>query len=157
MSDNKSQANANQDSKKQQRVTIVEEGTEFSGQLKSNCPLHIKGKVEGQITAPAINIARSGSLTGTAKLGQLLSEGEISGTFEADVVRLAGRVGNKTTIKTRALEAKLAAKDSGIQVTFGECTLEVGDEPKEPKQTSEKADTPAPKQNESKSQGKKKS
>lgn len=72
-------------------------------------------------------------LTGTAKIGQLLSEGELSGQFEADAVRLAGRVGNNTTIKARSLEAKLAGtKDKGLMVTFGECMLEVGEEPVEP-------------------------
>ena len=89
--------------------------------------------MEGSIKAPAITIARSGSLTGTAKIGQLLSEGELSGDFEADAVRLAGKVGNNTTIRARSLEAKLAAKEKGgLQVTFGECQLEVGEEPLEP-------------------------
>src|SRR5688572_7733057 len=118
---------------KKQRATLVEEGTEFKGELTSNCPLVIRGKVEGSIKAPAITIARSGSLTGTAKIGQLLSEGELSGDFEADAVRLAGKVGNNTTIRARSLEAKLAAKEKGgLQVTFGECQLEVGEEPLEP-------------------------
>ena len=117
---------------KKQRATLVEEGTEFRGELVSNCPLVIRGKVEGTIKAPAITIARSGALTGSAKLGQLLSEGELSGEFEADAVRLAGRVGNNTTIRARSLEAKLSSKDKGLQVTFGECTLEVGDAPREP-------------------------
>jgi cytoskeletal protein CcmA (bactofilin family) len=118
---------------KKQRATLVEEGTEFKGELTSNCPLVIRGKVEGSIKAPAITIARSGALIGTAKIGQLLSEGELSGEFEADAVRLAGKIGNNTTIRARSLEAKLAAKDKGgLQVTFGECTLEVGDEPVEP-------------------------
>jgi cytoskeletal protein CcmA (bactofilin family) len=118
---------------KKQRATLVEEGTEFKGELTSNCPLVIRGKVEGSIKAPAITIARSGTLIGTAKIGQLLSEGELSGEFEAEAVRLAGRIGNNTTIRARSLEAKLAAKDKGgLQVTFGECTLEVGEEPVEP-------------------------
>ena len=118
---------------KKQRATLVEEGTEFKGELTSNCPLVIRGKVEGSIKAPAITIARSGALIGTAKIGQLLSEGELSGEFEADAVRLAGKIGNNTTIRARSLEAKLAAKEKGgLQVTFGECTLEVGEEPVEP-------------------------
>lgn len=125
---------------KKQRATLVEDGTEFKGELTSNCPLVIRGKVEGSIKAPAITIARSGSLTGTAKLGQLLSEGELSGEFEADAVRLAGRVGNNTTIKARSLEAKLAAKEKGLMVTFGECTLEVGEDPSEPGTTKNGAD-----------------
>jgi cytoskeletal protein CcmA (bactofilin family) len=118
---------------KKQRATLVEEGTEFKGELTSNCPLVIRGRVEGSIKAPAITIARSGALVGTAKIGQLLSEGELSGEFEADAVRLAGKIGNNTTIRARSLEAKLAAKEKGgLQVTFGECTLEVGEEPVEP-------------------------
>lgn len=127
-----SSSQATQEQKKQ-RATLVEEGTEFKGELTSNCPLVIRGKVEGSIKAPAITIARSGSLTGTAKIGQLLSEGELSGDFEADAVRLAGKIGNNTTIRARSLEAKLAAKEKGgLQVTFGECQLEVGEEPIDP-------------------------
>jgi cytoskeletal protein CcmA (bactofilin family) len=138
MVEQKVQAAAQTDSpqtqeQKKQRATLVEEGTEFKGELTSNCPLVIRGKVEGSIKAPAITIARSGALIGTAKIGQLLSEGELSGEFEADAVRLAGKIGNNTTIRARSLEAKLAAKDKGgLQVTFGECTLEVGEEPVEP-------------------------
>ena len=118
---------------KKQRATLVEEGTEFKGELISNCPLVIRGKVEGSIKAPAITIARSGALIGTAKIGQLLSEGELSGEFEADAVRLAGKIGSNTTIRARSLAANHAAREKGgLQVTFGECTLEVGEEPVEP-------------------------
>ncbi|MBK6686509.1 MAG: polymer-forming cytoskeletal protein [Deltaproteobacteria bacterium] len=117
---------------KETRHTVIEEGTEISGKLKSGVPLVIKGKLDGELDAPAVAVAASGALTGKAKVGKLVSEGLLSGQFEADSVRLAGKVGNKSSIKTRSLEARLTA-DKGLEVTFGECVLTVGDEPSEPK------------------------
>lgn len=117
---------------KETRHTVIEEGTEISGKLKSGVPLVIKGKLDGELDAPAVAVAASGALTGKAKVGKLVSEGLLSGQFEADSVRLAGKVGNKSSIKTRTLEARLT-NDKGLEVTFGECVLTVGDEPSEPK------------------------
>jgi len=117
---------------KETKHTVIEEGTEISGKLKSGVPLVIKGKLDGELDAPAVAVAASGALTGKAKVGKLVSEGLLSGQFEADSVRLAGKVGNKSSIKTRSLEARLTA-DKGLEVTFGECVLTVGDEPSEPK------------------------
>lgn len=117
---------------KETKHTVIEEGTEISGKMKSGVPLVIKGKMDGELESPAVAVAATGSLTGKAKVGKLVSEGLISGQFEADSVRLAGKVGNKSSIKTRSLEARLTA-DKGLEVTFGECVLSVGDEPTEPK------------------------
>jgi cytoskeletal protein CcmA (bactofilin family) len=114
----------------EQRRTTVEEGTEIKGQLTSKCPLVVKGQVEGEITAPSITIDASGSLRGTALAQEISSQGFLSGNFEAERVILGGKVGDKTVIKARTLEAKLATEgQTGLQVTFGECRLEIGDDP----------------------------
>lgn len=116
------------------KSTMVEEGTEFSGKLKSSCPLVVRGRVQGEVEAPSVTIAQSGSLTGTAKLGQLFSEGELSGQFDAEAVRLAGRVGHNSAIKAKTLEARVNGEEGLAPVVFmGECVLEIGDEPKEMK------------------------
>ena len=36
------------------KKTLVEEGTQFKGALSSNCPIEVKGRIEGEITAPAL-------------------------------------------------------------------------------------------------------
>lgn len=122
------------------RATVVEEGTEFNGTLKSKCPLIIRGSVEGTIDAPDITVAPGGTLTGTAKVGSLVSEGALSGSFEADSIRLAGKVGSRTKIRTKSLEAKLSAPGQGIEVTFGDVELEVGADPRDTKAAVPKAE-----------------
>src|SRR5262245_55767321 len=113
-----------------EKQTLVEEGTEFKGSLSSNCPIVIKGRLEGDVSGPTITVSASGSGSGTVKAGEVRSEGEIEGRYEADVVRLSGRVKDRTVIKAKSLEMKLAPPKGKLEITFGECELEVGDEPK---------------------------
>src|SRR5512132_3794271 len=91
-----------------EKQTLVEEGTEFKGSLSSNCPIIIKGRLEGDVKGPTIHVAASGSVLGTFKAVEINSEGEIGGRYEADVVRLSGRVKDGTVIKAKSLEMKLA-------------------------------------------------
>lgn len=112
------------------KVTVVEEGTEFKGTLSSTCPVDVRGRVEGELSTPALTVSASGAVHGRAKVGAVRSEGEISGEFEADSVELAGRVRDNTVIRARSLEVKLE-RARGLQVMFGECELSVGDEPTE--------------------------
>jgi cytoskeletal protein CcmA (bactofilin family) len=112
------------------KVTVVEEGTEFKGTLSSSCPVDVRGRVEGELSTPALTVSASGAVHGRAKVGSVRSEGEISGEFEADSVELAGRVRDNTVIRARSLEVKLE-RARGLQVMFGECELSIGDEPTE--------------------------
>jgi cytoskeletal protein CcmA (bactofilin family) len=129
------------------KVTVVEEGTEFKGTLSSSCPVDVRGRVEGELSTPALTVSASGAVHGRAKVGSVRSEGEISGEFEADSVELAGRVRDNTVIRARSLEVKLE-RARGLQVMFGECELSVGDEPTEHDRDREadiaKAAMPAP-------------
>ena len=112
-----------------EKQTLIEEGTEFKGSLSSNCPIIIRGRLEGDITGPSIHVAASGSVKGTFKAAEIKAEGEIAGHYEADVVRLSGRVRDGTVIKAKSLEMKLEPPKGKLEITFGECELEVGDEP----------------------------
>jgi cytoskeletal protein CcmA (bactofilin family) len=107
--------------------TLVEEGTELTGTIKSSVPIVVMGKVDGDITGPEIQISAKGVVAGNIKVQKLRSEGELAGSVEADAVQIAGRVRDRTVIKARSLEVTLASK--GMEVTFGECELAVGDEP----------------------------
>ena len=113
------------------RHTVVEQGTEFKGTLNSSCPIDVRGRIEGDIATPALTVSASGAVHGKAKVGEVRSEGELSGEFDAERVELAGTVRDNTVIRARSLEVKLASSRGKLQVIFGECELSVGDEPTE--------------------------
>jgi cytoskeletal protein CcmA (bactofilin family) len=112
----------------QGRKTLVEEGTSFKGSLSSTCPVEVKGRVEGDVTAPALSVSASGSVHGKVKVGEMQSHGELAGEFDADVVQLQGSVKDRTIIRAKSLEVKLTPAEGKMQVIFGECQLEVGSE-----------------------------
>jgi cytoskeletal protein CcmA (bactofilin family) len=116
-------------SEERQRRTVVEQGTEFKGVLSSSCPIDVHGRVEGELSTPALTVSSSGAVHGRAKVGSVHSEGELSGEFDADSVELAGRICDNTVIRARSLHVKLAVERGKLQVVFGECELSVGDEP----------------------------
>jgi len=109
--------------------TLVEEGTEFKGTLSSKCPIVVMGKVEGDITGPIIHVTASGVVAGNVKVQELRSDGELAGEVQADTVRIAGRVRDKTVIRARVMEVSLTSEQGGMEVVFGECELAIGDEP----------------------------
>jgi cytoskeletal protein CcmA (bactofilin family) len=108
--------------------TLVEEGTELQGTVKSNVPIVVMGKVEGEVNGPAVHVTTTGVVAGKVKVNVLFSAGEVAGELEADTVRISGRVRDKTVIRARTLEVTIA-REAGIEVLFGECELAVGDEP----------------------------
>ena len=110
------------------KKTLVEEGTHFKGSLSSNCPIEVKGHIEGDVAAPALSVSASGAVHGRVKVGEIRSEGELAGEFDADVVQLSGSVKDNTVIRAKSLEVKLAPASGKMQVIFGECELEVGSE-----------------------------
>ena len=112
-----------------EKRTLVEEGTTFKGSLSSTCPIFVKGGVEGDIQAPALTVAASGTVSGKVKAGELKSEGSLAGEFDVEKVQLSGTVKDNTVIRAKSLEVKLTTSGSKMQVIFGECDLEVGDPP----------------------------
>lgn len=109
--------------------TLVEEGTTFKGSLTSTCPILVKGGIQGDVEAPSLTIANTGSVSGKVKAGELKSDGELSGEIDVDKVQLSGTVKDNTVIKAKSLEVKLSSTAGKMQVVFGETTLEVGDAP----------------------------
>jgi cytoskeletal protein CcmA (bactofilin family) len=107
--------------------TLVEEGTELKGSLTSTCPVLVRGRIDGEVAAPALTVSPSGAVHGKAKVGELQAEGEISGEFDADVVQLSGKVIDRTIIRAKTLSVQLASETGKLQVVFGECELAVGD------------------------------
>ena len=118
-----------------EKRTLVEEGTTFKGSLTSTCPILVKGGIEGDIQAPSLTVAPSGTVSGKVKAGELKSEGSIAGDFDVEKVQLSGAVKDNTVIKAKSLEVKLSLEKSKMQVVFGECELEIGDLPAREKST----------------------
>jgi cytoskeletal protein CcmA (bactofilin family) len=111
------------------KKTLVEEGTEFKGSLASNCPVEVKGRIEGEVKAPMLTVSATGGVRGRVTVAVLRSEGELAGEFDADTVQLSGTVKDNTVIRAKSLEVKLTPANGKMQVIFGECELEVGKEP----------------------------
>jgi cytoskeletal protein CcmA (bactofilin family) len=109
--------------------TILEDGTEFDGSIKSKCPITVSGILRGEVSAPSLTVTQSGSVHGQVKVSQLKSQGEISGEIDAETVELSGRVSDQTTIRATTLEVMLNQNQTGgkLQVTFGNCELQVGE------------------------------
>lgn len=113
------------------KQTTVEEGTQFKGTLQSNCQVMVRGKVEGDLSAPSLVVSATGAVVGNVKAEQIRSEGVLAGHVDADDVYLSGSVRSDTVIRAKSLEVKLSDPQGGkLQVTFGECILDVGDDPR---------------------------
>ena len=112
-----------------QRQTTVEEGTQFKGTLSSTCPVVVRGMLDGDIQAPSLMVAATGSVVGNVRAQSIHSEGVLAGHVDADDVSLSGSVRSDTVIRAKTLEVKLARAKGKLEVKFGECILEVGDDP----------------------------
>jgi cytoskeletal protein CcmA (bactofilin family) len=97
------------------------------------------------VTAPALAITTTGSVHGHVKVGEMRSEGELAGEFDADVVQLSGTVKDSTVIRAKSLEVKLTPPGGKMQVIFGECELEVGSDQAQKKEGAVRlSDMPKP-------------
>ena len=111
-----------------EKKTIIEEGTEFKGTLAASCPILARGRIEGEITGPALEVTDSGVVAGQVKVTELRSRGELAGRFEADEVMLSGRVRDATVIVAKALEVT-PARANAVAVELDDCELQIGDLP----------------------------
>lgn len=112
-------------------ATVIEQGTELKGSMTSSCPVIVRGRIQGELSTPTLTVAPSGAVHGRARVGAIESQGELAGEFEADTVRLSGRVADNTVIRAKNLEVRLASENQ-MTVTFGESRLEVGEAPVPP-------------------------
>jgi cytoskeletal protein CcmA (bactofilin family) len=110
------------------KQTVLEEGTEFEGSIRSQCAITVSGNLKGDVSAPALTITRSGSVQGQVKVTELRSEGDIAGEIDAETVELSGHVSDQTTIRATSLQVRLGQDGTSgkLQVTFGSCDLHVG-------------------------------
>jgi cytoskeletal protein CcmA (bactofilin family) len=111
-----------------EKKTIIEDGTAFKGTLSANCPVVVRGQVEGEITGPSLDVAESGAVDGQVKVTELRSKGELTGTFEADDVVLCGHVRDQTVIIAKTLEVA-PPKNGALAVELHDCELQIGEVP----------------------------
>jgi hypothetical protein len=84
-----------------------------------------------------LTVSKSGAVHGKAKVGSVKSEGELSGEFDAERIELAGVVKDNTVIRAKSMIVQLSSERGKMQVIFGECELDVGDEPREDESVSD--------------------
>jgi cytoskeletal protein CcmA (bactofilin family) len=109
--------------------TIIENGTEIDGAIKSQRPIVLSGSVKGQVTAPSLEVTKDGMVKGTVKVSLFSCKGEVGGEIDAETVELSGRVCDATVIRSKTLDVKLAQGEGAVEVTFGNCELNVGELP----------------------------
>jgi cytoskeletal protein CcmA (bactofilin family) len=114
---------------KAEKHTLIEQGTEFKGTMKSSCPVVVNGRIEGDLSAPELDVTATGTVQGNIKAERLSSRGVLSGNIDAGDLFLSGSIGSKTVIKAKNLEVKLNPEQGRMELTIGECTLDVGEEP----------------------------
>ena len=90
------------------RETVIAEGTEMDGTVKSDCGVTLNGRFKGTVNAPSLTVMPSGTVDGRVDVSELKSQGAISGQIKAKNVQLAGRVSDRTVIRANKLEVKLA-------------------------------------------------
>jgi cytoskeletal protein CcmA (bactofilin family) len=110
------------------KKTIIEEGTDFKGTLQASCPILARGRIEGEISGPALEVTDTGVVAGQVRVTELRSRGELAGKFEADEVMLSGRVRDDTVIVAKALEV-LPARAGTVAVALDDCELQIGELP----------------------------
>ena len=112
-----------------ERQTTVEEGTEIEGTLTSSCPIIVRGKIKGELLGPALTVSPTGAVSGKVAVETIHSEGELAGEYDAQQVKLSGRVRDQTVIRAASLEVRLTPQAGRMELVFGECELEIGDAP----------------------------
>jgi cytoskeletal protein CcmA (bactofilin family) len=112
---------ANRDGAVGAKSTLVEEGSQFKGSFLSDCPVVVRGEIDGEVLAPSLTVGATGSVHGTVSVDTIHSEGELSGEFDAETVLLSGTIRDKTIVRAKSFEISLASTKGAIQVVFGEC------------------------------------
>ena len=112
-----------------EKQTLVEEGTEFTGTLKAKCKVVVRGTIDGQLEAPSVSITPTGAVTGNVKADRVESNGVLSGEVDADDIALSGEVRSNTRITAKSLSVNLSSDKGKLEVTFGDCVLDVGEMP----------------------------
>jgi cytoskeletal protein CcmA (bactofilin family) len=101
-------------------TTIVEEGSDFRGNFTSSCPIVVKGRIEGDVNAPAVTVTSSGALKGNIEANTISCRGSAAGVFDADTIELSGAIAQNTIIRAQRLNLKIVSTSGKIELAFGQ-------------------------------------
>jgi cytoskeletal protein CcmA (bactofilin family) len=110
------------------KQTVVENGTEIEGIVRSECAIVVSGNLKGEVSAPDLTVTTQGSVHGKVKVSRLKAEGSLAGEIDAESVELSGSISDDTIIRATTLEVKLnQVAGRKLEVSFGNCELHVGE------------------------------
>ena len=108
--------------------TVVPEGADVQGSIRSTGDVLISGKLKGELNASSLTIESTGSVQGQIKVERLVSHGEVTGEIDAKSVELHGNVGDHTVLRADSLQVTPGRPGEKSQVILGSCELHVGDQ-----------------------------
>lgn len=117
------------DSSAQNKLTTIEEGTELQGSLASKGGVLVNGTIRGDVSVPVLTVTENGQVIGKVQAGVLRSAGVVEGAMTADEMYVCGTVRDKTVIQAKTLEVNPERRTDPDFVVFGDCVLNVGEEP----------------------------
>lgn len=101
-------------------VTVVQEGTDFTGEFTSTCPIIVNGRIEGAVKAPALTITDSGALKGNVEAKTITCRGSVAGVLEADMIELSGTIAQNTIVRAQRLMLNIESTSGRIELAFGQ-------------------------------------
>jgi cytoskeletal protein CcmA (bactofilin family) len=101
-------------------TTIVAEGTDFTGDFTSSCPIIVNGKIDGNVKAPAVTVTHSGQVHGSVEAKTIACKGSVSGVLEADTIELSGAIARNTVIRAQRLKLNIESTSGRIELAFGQ-------------------------------------
>jgi cytoskeletal protein CcmA (bactofilin family) len=117
------------DDTSEHKGTTVAAETEFKGTLTSTCAVLVRGTIDGQVDAPELTVTETGQVVGQINARELRSSGVLQGHLTGETMYISGTVRDNTVIRAGALEVNPQRLTDPLHVVFGDCVLEVGDEP----------------------------
>ena len=98
--------------------TVLAEGTEFEGAIRSKCPISVSGNLLGDVSAPTLVVTRTGSVHGRIKVAEVKSEGEIAGEIvdEAECVAESGAASAAERRVDSRRRQNLGHRNGGLQI-----------------------------------------
>ena len=91
-------------------ITVISSNTEFKGDITTEGIIQIKGKCEGKITSRnSVIVGLAGTVTGEIIAEEIVVNGRVNGTVEADRVR----IGEKGILKATVISEIFAISEGG--------------------------------------------
>ncbi|MBP9478254.1 MAG: polymer-forming cytoskeletal protein [Sebaldella sp.] len=91
-------------------ITVISSNTEFKGDITTEGIIQIEGKCEGKITSRnSVIVGLAGTVTGEIIAEEIVVNGRVNGTVEADRVR----IGEKGILKATVISEIFAISEGG--------------------------------------------